>query len=546
MIRGFGGESRAAGIRCAEERTALSPWLRSLILFLMAVRVESQAVMDLSREAFLTVRGSRVTGANQAARSFFEACGREQALVGASLDELWESAGADGGDSAGRHRLVRARASAGTEVILEVVKSRPSAPDAEYAIRVVRAAQEQDPQADSGRMVPAGRGVTDQLAAQRRLEQLSAAVNEATEMIVVIDPQAMEYVELNEATARNYGLTRELMMERGMSWVMRHTKARDIEQLRQRYRDAIDRYPEASSEIQVLAIEGRPDKTIEVTRRAVRMAGKWLILTVGRDVTERLRAERELHERMEELARSNRDLEQFAYVTSHDLSEPLRMVASYTQLLARRYGTHFDEDGREFMGYVVTGAQRMKQLIDDLLSYSRAGRTSVELREWPLDKVLDEALVNLAHVIRDSNARIERPAALPTLACDKTGMIQVFQNLIANAIKFRGEAPVVIRIEATQGDDGWTFSVADNGIGIESKYFERIFVIFQRLHARTAYEGTGIGLAICKKIIDRHAGAIWVESAPGQGASFKFRLPAQTSSSPGKTGQADVQPRSPR
>ncbi|MEO5672975.1 MAG: ATP-binding protein, partial [Ramlibacter sp.] len=292
------------------------------------------------------------------------------------------------------------------------------------------------------------------------------------------------------------------------------------------YRELIDSHPQALTRVRKFT---RPDGTTmdeESTRRAVQVDGKWLIITIGRDVTARERAKHELNQRLDELARSNRDLEQFAYVTSHDLSEPLRMVASYTQLLARRYGTHFDDDGREFMGYVVSGAQRMKQLIDDLLLYSRAGRTATELREASLDKALDAALANLAHAIRDSAASINRPAVLPTLACDKTGMAQVFQNLVANAIKFRGEAPPVIRIEALREGQDWIVSVTDNGIGIEPQYFDRIFVIFQRLHARADFEGTGIGLAICKKVIERHGGAIWVESTPGQGTSFKFRLAA--------------------
>ncbi|MEO5669375.1 MAG: PAS domain S-box protein [Ramlibacter sp.] len=374
-------------------------------------------------------------------------------------------------------------------------------------------------------IVTVGRDVTERMATQRRLEQLRAAVNQASDMVLVIDPKAMTFVEINEAAAREYGLTREAMMEHGVEWVTRHVNSWTSERLAAHYAELIDQFPESSTVVSTTDIEGMPAKVIETTRRALQMEGQWLIISVGRNVTERVRAERELHERMKELARSNRDLEQFAYVTSHDLSEPLRMVASYTQLLARRYSTHFDEDGKEFMGYIVTGAQRMKQLIDDLLAYSRAGRAGTELREWPLDKVLDDALENLAHAIHESNARIEREAHLPKLACDRTGMIQVFQNLIANSLKFKGEAPVVIRIDSAHDETGWIFSVTDNGIGIASEYFERIFVIFQRLHGRTAFEGTGIGLSICKKIIERHGGTIWVESTPGRGATFKFRLP---------------------
>lgn len=369
------------------------------------------------------------------------------------------------------------------------------------------------------------RDVTERVATQRRLEQLRAAVNEATDMVMVIDPIAMEFVEFNEATARQFGLSRELMLERGMAWVVRHLGIWTPEELGELFAGLIARYPASRTEVAPFIVKGMPDKVIESTLRAVQMEGQWLIINVGRDVTERVRAEEELGLRMQELSRSNRELEQFAYVTSHDLSEPLRMVASYTQLLARRYAGKFDGDAREFMDYIVGGAQRMKRMIDDLLLYSRAGRVDPALREWPLDKLLDEALKNLSHAIGEANARIERPAALPALACDQSGLTQVFQNLVANAIKFRGDAPPVIRIEATRADGDWTVSVTDNGIGILPAYFDRIFVLFQRLHAQSAYEGTGMGLSICKKIIERHGGSIWVESAPGQGACFKFRLP---------------------
>jgi PAS domain S-box-containing protein len=343
---------------------------------------------------------------------------------------------------------------------------------------------------------------------------------------LLIDAQRLAYVDVNEAACRLAGRSREEMLRLGpvaMSSAVGQYTQDELEAL---YQAVIAMYPESNTAISRLTYPDGSARVLESTRRAVKIDGEWLIVMAGRDVTARERAARELHQRVEELARSNRDLEQFAYVTSHDLSEPLRMVASYTQLLARRYGTHFDDDGREFMGYVVTGAQRMKQLIDDLLLYSRAGRSAAELKEVSLDKALDAALANLAHAIRDSNASIERPADLPTLACDKSGMTQVFQNLVANAIKFKGQAPPAVRIEAARDGQDWIISVTDNGIGIEPQYFDRIFVIFQRLHARTEYEGTGIGLAICKRIVERHEGKIWVESTVGQGTSFKLRLTA--------------------
>lgn len=199
------------------------------------------------------------------------------------------------------------------------------------------------------------------------------------------------------------------------------------------------------------------------------------------------------------------------------------MVASYTQLLSRRYADKFDDDGREFIKYAVDGAQRMKQLIDDLLMYSRAGRSRAPMRMMRLDRALDDALANLAHAIERNGATVER-GPMPELVCEKAGLTQVFQNLVGNAIKFRGDAAPVVRIAATEDDQFWTLSVADNGIGIAPEYFQRIFIIFQRLHSRSKYEGTGIGLSICKKIVERHGGQITVTCGPGQGTTFRFTL----------------------
>jgi PAS domain S-box-containing protein len=246
---------------------------------------------------------------------------------------------------------------------------------------------------------------------------------------------------------------------------------------------------------------------------------------VGRDVTERKRAQSVLRAAYDELARSNAELQQFAYVASHDLQEPLRMIGSYTQLLERRYGDKFDEDAREFMGFIVDGATRMKQLIEDLLAYSRVGTRGKELRPVQAQLVLDKALTNLRGAIEASGAVVTHDA-LPKVNVDDTQLVQLLQNLIGNAIKFRNkEETPRIHVGADDAGGEWRFCVADNGIGIEPQYFERIFLVFQRLHTRDEYAGTGIGLAICKKVVDRHGGRIWVESAPGQGSKFYFTLP---------------------
>ncbi|MBV8758500.1 MAG: PAS domain-containing protein [Deltaproteobacteria bacterium] len=234
----------------------------------------------------------------------------------------------------------------------------------------------------------------------------------------------------------------------------------------------------------------------------------------------RKRTELELQHRLQDLARSNSELEQFAYVASHDLQEPLRMVASYNQLLARRYKGKLGSDADEFIGFTVEGVTRMQRLINDLLAYSRVGTRFSERVEVDMQKVYDITIGNLQRAIHDGAATVTC-SPLPWVLADESQMIQLLQNLIGNAIKFHGEEPA--KVEVGQRPDG-AFYVKDNGIGIDPQFFDRIFVIFQRLNPREKYPGTGIGLAICKKIVERHGGRIWVESAPGQGSTVLFTL----------------------
>jgi len=249
------------------------------------------------------------------------------------------------------------------------------------------------------------------------------------------------------------------------------------------------------------------------------------LVGVSRDVTERVQAEADLQRAAEELARSNEDLQQFAYVASHDLQEPLRMVASYTQLLARRYGDRLDDDAREFIGYAVDGATRMQQLINDLLQYSRVGTRGETLQPCSLGDAVERARRNLAPLLEESGAEV-RVDPLPILAVDAGQMTQLFQNLLQNAVRFRSEAAPRIHISAERSGGEWIVAVRDNGIGIDPQYAERIFVIFQRLHTAAEFPGSGIGLAICKKIVARHGGRIWVEPHPEGGSVFRVGLPA--------------------
>ncbi|CAA7623486.1 PAS sensor signal transduction histidine kinase [Candidatus Terasakiella magnetica] len=253
------------------------------------------------------------------------------------------------------------------------------------------------------------------------------------------------------------------------------------------------------------------------------MGSRWSI----RDITERVRVEKQLLERTEALERSNSELQQFAYVASHDLQEPLRTVTSFLQLLQRRCEGQLSADANEYIGYAVDGARRMHRLITDLLIYSRVTTHGERFRPVEMENVLKHVLTNLGGIIGDSGAVVTL-GMMPAIVGDELQLISLFQNLIGNGIKYRG-ADVVprIHVDAVKDGDDWVFSIKDNGIGIDPQYFDRIFIIFQRLHGRNEYEGTGIGLAVAKKIVERHGGRIWVDSVPGEGSVFHVRLPAQ-------------------
>jgi signal transduction histidine kinase len=238
----------------------------------------------------------------------------------------------------------------------------------------------------------------------------------------------------------------------------------------------------------------------------------------------RRQADEDLARKAEELTRSNADLEQFAYVASHDLQEPLRMVAAYTQLLSERYKGQLDANADKFIGYASEGALRMQVLIQDLLAFSRVGRADSASAPVDCDGVMREVLQTLASTIQESGAAVVY-ADLPVVWANRTQIAQVLQNLIGNAIKFHGTEPPKISIRGEKQEKEWLFTVSDNGIGIPAESAENIFVVFQRLHARTEYPGNGIGLSICKKIIERGGGRIWVESGAGRGSAFKFTVP---------------------
>lgn len=255
-------------------------------------------------------------------------------------------------------------------------------------------------------------------------------------------------------------------------------------------------------------VEGQPDR----------------VIGINMDITDRKEAEQKLTQQAEELWRSNRELEQFAYVSSHDLKEPLRKIASYTQLLEQRFSGSLDTEGKRYMAHILNGVDRMQSLIHDLLVYSRTGKEEIKFELVDMKRILQQTLGDLETAIHENGA-IVTSDPMPALRAQPAQMHQLLQNLLSNAIKFHGTVTPRVHVSARRDGEEWIFGVKDNGIGIDSRYQDQIFKIFQRLHNRTEYPGTGIGLAICKKIVERHGGRIWVESTPGEGATFLFSLP---------------------
>ena len=378
----------------------------------------------------------------------------------------------------------------------------------------------------SATLADALRGQRQQL---RRASLYNRSLLEASlDALVTIDPNGA-ITDVNEATERVTGVPREELI--GTDFSDYFTSPKDA---RAGYRRAFDDgliidYPLAIRHASGAVTDVLYNAAVYRDERGVVVG----VFAAARDVTERkraeealLRAEEALRAEKNELARSNAELEQFAYVASHDLQEPLRMVASYTQLLARRYEGRLDDDADEFIGYAVDGATRMQQLISDLLAFSRVGTRGKPLEPMEAQAAYEEALANLALSIEDSGAEVSADP-LPRVLGDHVQIVQLFQNLIGNAIKFHGEAAPRVHVSAQEQEDHWLFSVADNGIGIDAQYFERIFVIFQRLQGRREFPGTGIGLALCQKIVTRHHGRIWVESEPARGSTFYFTMPIE-------------------
>lgn len=264
----------------------------------------------------------------------------------------------------------------------------------------------------------------------------------------------------------------------------------------------------------------------ELTINKFVLQGAEYFQAIIRNITERKQAQDKMKILTEELERSNRDLGHFAYVASHDLQEPLRMVTSFLQLLQRRYAGKLDKEADEFIEFAVGGASHMQQLINDLLKYSRIGTHRKNMESTDCNEVVRQAMGNVSRMILENNAIISIDH-LPTIIADHIQIVQLFQNLISNAIKYHSKKRPEILIRAIDQGDNWLFSVKDNGIGIPKDHIDKVFIIFQRLHTKAQYPGTGIGLSICKRIVERHGGQIWVNSQSGQGSTFYFTFPNQ-------------------
>jgi PAS domain S-box-containing protein len=370
--------------------------------------------------------------------------------------------------------------------------------------------------------------ISVRMEAERHLAQMErryrGLLEAAPDAIVVVNP-AGKIVLLNVQAEKQFGYIRDELVGQEVTNIIPEGFAeRLIADGNRRASDELTQQIGAGIELSGRRKDGT-EFPIEITLSPLESADGVLVTAAIRDITERRRSEEHLVKTVWELKRSNDELQQFAYVSSHDLQEPLRMVSSYTQLLAKRYKGRLDSDADEFIAFAVDGCNRMQGLIQDLLAYSRAGTSERELRKVPSENALQKALTNLRIMIKQSGAVVTHDA-LPTVRADETQLTQVFQNLVGNAIKYRRAEDPRVHVSAARNDGNeWTFSVGDNGLGIDPQYFERIFILFQRLHGRDEFEGTGIGLAICKKIVERQGGKIWVESQPEKGSTFYFALP---------------------
>jgi PAS domain S-box-containing protein len=373
------------------------------------------------------------------------------------------------------------------------------------------------------------RDITVRKQAEKNLAQMEARYRgllEAAPDAMVVVNQRGEIVLLNVQAEKQFGYRRdELLGQRLTNIIPEGFAERLVADALRTTAEALAQQIGTGIELTGLRKDGS-QFPIELMLSPLESSEGVLVTAAIRDITARKAAEARLVQKVEELNRSNEELEQFAYIASHDLQEPLRMVASYTQLLSKRYKGKLDSDADQFIAFAVDGASRMQHLIQDLLAYSRVGKRGGELLDVSSEEALEQALINLRGAIEESGAVVTHDP-LPRVMADADQLTQVLQNLVGNAIKYQRPGIPLIHLSVARDSEGmWLFSIRDNGLGIDSQFFEKIFGMFQRLHKREEFAGTGMGLAICKKIVERHGGKIWVESRPGAGSTFRFTLAA--------------------
>jgi PAS domain S-box-containing protein len=372
-------------------------------------------------------------------------------------------------------------------------------------------------EADEGFFVLAS--VIDVSARRRAEARFRVAVEASPHGMMMVDPEG-QIVLVNQEIERLFGYPREELLGQKVELLVPSQTGARHPQLRATFHAAPQARPMGAGRDLYGRRKGGGEIPVEIGLTPIETDEGTFVLASVVDIGPRKQAE-------EELRRSNEELERFAYVASHDLQEPLRTVASYVQLLSRRYRDQLDSDAADFIDFAVGGVRRMQHLIEDLLAFSRVGTRGAPLVPTDMQAGFEGTLASLHAALHESNATVTADS-LPMVMADAGQLAQLLTNLIGNALKFRAAEPPLVHVGAERTGRMWTISVQDNGIGIAPENFERIFVIFQRLHSREEYAGTGVGLAICKKIVERHGGRIWLESAPGQGARFSFTLPATT------------------
>lgn len=376
----------------------------------------------------------------------------------------------------------------------------------------------------SGRVIGAAKISRDITARKQAEIKIRMAVESCPSGMVMVDTDGIVLL-VNTATERMFGYNRQELIGQSIDMLVpmrfrfHHTRHREAFQVSPETRKmGVGRDPYG------LRKNGE-EFPIEIGLSPITTPEGLCTLSVITDISDRKAAEQAMAAKTRDLQRSNAELEQFAYVASHDLQEPLRMVASYTELLGERYKGQLDEKADKYIHYAVEGARRMQELVSDLLTYSRVGTQGKPFQPVDAGEVVKRVLTHMTLAIEKCGAEITI-GKLPTIDADEVQLGQVFQNLIGNSIKFRADRPPRVRIDAVLADDEWIFSIEDNGIGIKREYAGRVFQMFQRLHGRDKYDGSGIGLAIAKKIVERHGGHIWFDSTPGEGSTFKFSIPA--------------------